>query len=74
MGQPDPTFVWPKWAWVKKARVHFWTSFFRPGPTQKYGSMNRPIFDSSICGRPKAEETWETTTTWEEHTTTHHCH
>jgi len=32
LARPDPTFVWAKLAWVKKARVHFLVSFFRPVP------------------------------------------
>jgi len=41
MGQPDPFFVWAKWAWAKKPRAYFWASLV--GPAQKGGLMGRPV-------------------------------
>lgn len=40
MGRPkarwaSPIFVWSKWAWAKKARVHFFVSFL--GPVHELG-------------------------------------
>ncbi|AES91582.1 transmembrane protein, putative [Medicago truncatula] len=47
MGQRSgPNFVWTKWAWAKKARVRFWTSFLGLVRPKNMGFWAGPLTSS----------------------------